>query len=148
MSNFWISEQAYNKLLERARTYGYISSDHTNSGLASYLNTLAGLGTTFTDNRPMDVQAASLDELLSGKFPTWNLYMDRYPRCIRLSKVTVMFFAQIAKEFGIVNKGLSDTSLTGAVLEAIGTEWLTPDKEIPYKSVKQRQSKRYWEIGF
>lgn len=142
MGNFWITNESYHNLLKQAREKNYITSPNYNIGLSRYLNALADSGTDFIDSRPQDIKAITIDELESGRFPTWRLYYNSYPRCIRLTKTSLLFYASVARQYGIVNKGLSDSSLTGSVLEAIGTNWLVPSMPLPTKQTRKKKPQK------
>jgi hypothetical protein len=130
----YISNDAFDELVLQARMLGYSHGTETAKGLSKYIAFL--MTCDMHDARPDYIREQDIDLLRSGASPEWRLYTPRVRRKVKLSTQTIVEGAAHAFRLGIAYPSimhvqgapsLADaTQCMSALLEAIGTEWVSP----------------------
>lgn len=133
MYTLYISNDAFDELVLQARMMGYVHGTETAKGLNAYIAFL--MTCDIHDARPEDVREQDAELLATHTTPEWRLYSPRVRRRIKLSDATLIEGAAHALRLGIAYPAswciqgapvMTDlTQCMSALLEAIGTEWLT-----------------------
>ena len=128
----YISDDAYNVLVEQARMAGFVKSDIAR-GMSGYIEWLM-LHCTFTDTRPDDVKQADRDMMSQGYAPEWRMYGPRRRRNIKLSAGAMATASAEAVSLTIAHHParrmlgapsyMDGPACMSAILEALGTDWL------------------------
>lgn len=148
---FFISNKAYEGLVEQARDTGHIRSHQRNRGLGVYMSDLVNLNPApkdWEDNRPRSLQQTTLEDLESGHLPQWDDGAPKYMRGITIALTTQPICLTLGQYFGIVKAGgrrFEPPALHSQVWEAIGLGWLKP-RVVPKSHIKTMRRKSETEL--
>lgn len=132
---FYLSDVAYDYLVLLGKAYDYIPPDNPlkQRGITEFVRALSTIPPSkWEDNRPTYNKINDYSLLKAGQLPEWTLYYPARPRVFYLTFTQINAYLDIALAFGIpARQHRTPYSITAAVLEAIGIEWLVPLQEIP-----------------
>lgn len=138
-----LSPQAVQHLTALGIKYNYIHPQSTTiRGIGPFLDSIASYNTAsqFIDTRPPQYVDETLESLEAGILPTWYKWPTTYPHRIQLRTETIAKYVEVAHRYAIKRLGYSRIALTSAVIEAIGTGWLTPSYW-PTANITRRQQR-------
>lgn len=126
----FLSDRAYNTLLERAHSSKWVRSTNHARGLSNFIEALSNLPLhEWHDTRPRHIRLSDHDRLQSGRPPYWSYEDPRRLRVLHPSDEAIQRLAHIALHFGTINPRrnlISDLSLVSSLLEAIGCSFIMP----------------------
>ena len=138
-SLLFLSDEAYNGLVQQARETLFIRTETRPRGLSKFMTRLLEsnpLPDLWIDNRPDYLQAILEEELEGGYFPTWDKGDRRFPRNLGVTPVVLIKSALLARTLGVIKsnapkqRGRGDTltqqALSSEFWEAVGLSWLKP----------------------
>ena len=144
---YFLSDEAYEHLIDLAKEQGYIKPKAKSSkGLSDFIHDLVTLPNIhYSDNRPDYMRSYHEASIRFGMAPDWKCPgVPRRTRCLRFYPTTKAHLLKIAKEFKIIGTYISGRAsiakpdLTiGYVLEGLGLGWILPDA-LPLKKVKEK----------
>jgi hypothetical protein len=139
---YHLSDQAYNNLIKLGKQYYYIPPDNKiiPRGLTALCRALAAIPIEqWQDTRPASVSHQDRQYLEANLFLPWYRYSPARPHTINLGWETITLFLDIANHFGIdARQHRTPRGVAAAVIEAIGTMWLTPTYIPPGKWATKR----------
>ena len=138
-SLYYLSDIAYAHLSFLAKRQRFTLAN--NKGLARFITELSYR--KFTDARPKHIREHDIEMLEAGFHPDWRnqLYL-RLPRRLELPPIAVENYVKVAHEFAIMDRFYKPGALAGAVLEAIGLQYLMPDIW-PLRTKRIQNRKKY-----
>jgi hypothetical protein len=148
----YLSPEALSRLHSIAAEHSYAHPHSTTKrGISALLNATALLNTArdFTDTRPPHYRDETIETLEAGIPPTWQLYPEAFPVRLQLSNHTIRTFLDVALRFAIVRKAFTPVAMAGAVIEAIGSNFITPTQWPRAVTSKKQISARdsYYKYG-
>lgn len=130
MNNYYVSDEAYSHLTLLATQHQYVppSNKYILRGMSSFLTALAQIPINqWEDTRPDYDKKNDYDLLTHHQLPQWYKYEYSRRRSFLLTWITINQYLDIAAAFGITaRQHPTPRSITSVVIEAIGTQWLTP----------------------
>jgi hypothetical protein len=132
---YYISNPAYDEIVYRAVAGLYVKPGlRVARGLSVFIEDLSKCA--LSDARPPDIRELDRLRQLDRRMGYWSMEEPRIPRSLELSMPTLARFLMHAFRLGMATNnprmrgGPRQNSLfsaTSAVLEAIGTKWITVD---------------------
>jgi hypothetical protein len=136
---YYLSDDAFATISRMAEQQGFVAQGAIHKrGLSNFINKLSEQ--EFDDTRPKNVISRHIQEIQTGRAPTWKSYQQRKTRTLQITDKARANFYKIAIQVGIIKAnepwivGGPDrynlVSITSYVLEGIGLRWVTP-KRLP-----------------
>lgn len=136
---YFLSDQAYDYLIQLSREYGYTkTTSRTSHGLSDFIHDLVTQPRfNLNDNRPDHIKEYHEASIRFGIAPEWkDPSQPRRVRCLRLYTTTKAHIIHFAYQYQILSKDAyiqGRASITkpniaiSYILEGIGLEWLVPN---------------------